>query len=245
MIRAFLFLALGCVALLAAPGADASRGGADDANICDAAAEIAARSGVPVNIMRAVTRTETGRAINGQLTPWPWTVNMEGAGHWFDTREEALAFVKKNMKRGARSFDVGCFQINYRWHGDAFESVEAMFDPAGNARYAAKFLKDLKRETGDWRGAVGRYHSKTPKFASRYKKRFDRILAKLDDAAPDRTLVATLLTASDDTGGARGGSAVLLASAAVEIGGPRHPGGVALSGLSNGRGLLRQARPLF
>lgn len=161
---------------LYAPTALAS---ADD-TMCDRAAAAAAHgSDVPVDILRALTRTETGRARGGRLTPWPWTVNMEGAGHWFPTRAEALAFVNKHQKRGARSFDVGCFQINYRWHGEAFANIAAMFDPLQNAQYAASFLTELRGNRRNWRQAVGRYHSKTPKFANKYTSRFDRIHAAL------------------------------------------------------------------
>ena len=166
-----------------------------DSGICDLVAQQAAQeSGVPVSVMKAITRTETGRNQGGRLTPWPWTVNMEGAGHWFDSRAEAQAYVDKHHVRGARSYDVGCFQINYRWHGQHFTSVEAMFDPLTNARYAARFLSELFSETGDWSAAAGAYHSRTPKFANRYRTRFDRIRSRLDTsgdaAAPPRLAAA-------------------------------------------------------
>ena len=104
---------------------------------------------------------------------------MEGKGHWFDTEDAARAYVFQNFKRGARSFDVGCFQINYKWHGAAFQSIDQMFDPLENARYAATFLKELYDESGDWSAAAGAYHSRTPEYAQRYKARFDRIRQKM------------------------------------------------------------------
>ena len=144
--------------------------------ICDQAAQVAARdSGVPLSVLRSITRTETGRNRGGKLQPWPWTVNMEGTGKWFDTEDQARAYVFKHFKRGARSFDVGCFQINYKWHHQAFRSIDEMFDPEANARYAADFLNRLFAETGDWSKAAGAYHSRTPKYATRYRTRFDRI----------------------------------------------------------------------
>jgi len=49
------------------------------AELCDAAAQRAAMSeDVPVNILRAITRVETGRRTDGHLKPWPWAVNLEG-----------------------------------------------------------------------------------------------------------------------------------------------------------------------
>lgn len=150
--------------------------------VCDLAAEqISQETGVPVSVLKAITRTETGRKRAGKFVPWPWTVNMEGAGKWFDTTNEALAYVRANMNLGKRSFDVGCFQLNYRWHGQAFASIEQMFDPIENARYAAQFLQSLHDETGDWVRAAGFYHSRTPKYARRYEKIFARHYASADD----------------------------------------------------------------
>lgn len=143
---------------------------------CDQAAGVAAqRSGVPLDVLLAVTRTETGRPSGNRLDPWPWTVNMEGAGRWFATEDEARAYVFQHFKRGARSFDVGCFQINYKWHGQAFRSIDDMFDPVKNAEYAAGFLADLYAEFGDWTKAAGAYHSRTKVYADKYEARFDQV----------------------------------------------------------------------
>ncbi|MEM9317782.1 MAG: transglycosylase SLT domain-containing protein [Pseudomonadota bacterium] len=135
------------------------------AAICDRAAIRASREmGVPQPVLLAITRTETAR----YGTPWPWTVNMEGTGHWFDTRAEAEAFAARRHSAGAVSFDVGCFQINYRWHNEHFGSITEMFDPDANARYAARFLIELYAEFGSWDAAVGAYHSRTERYAARY-----------------------------------------------------------------------------
>jgi hypothetical protein len=149
--------------------------------ICERAAlDAANESGVPLGVLRAISLTETGRRKNKTFQPWPWTVNMEGVGKWFDTFEDARSYVEQHFQRGARSFDVGCFQINYRWHHQAFESIDQMFDPRENALYAARFLTELYEEFGDWSKAAGAYHSRTPKYANKYKARFDRILANLE-----------------------------------------------------------------
>lgn len=178
-----VLLAVACLAVCMAPPAFANRTAVSA--ICDSAAEIAAReTGVPVDVLRAISLTETGRTSNGRFAPWPWTVNMEGIGKWFDDVVSAQAYVDRHFARGARSFDVGCFQINYKWHGNAFASIADMFDPMTNARYAARFLAELHGEFGDWSKAAGAYHSRTPKFARKYTARFDRIRANLP-AGPD------------------------------------------------------------
>ena len=166
--------------MLAGNAAAAPTAGPTLAEVCLRAADAAAdRTGIPRTVMRAITLTETGRSRDGRLEPWPWTVNMEGAGHWFKSRDAALAYVRREQARGARSFDVGCFQVNHLWHGEHFTSLEAMFDPAINADYAARFLRDLHDETGDWSRAAGFYHSRTPEFFNRYRTRFDRLHARV------------------------------------------------------------------
>lgn len=152
----------------------------DSELLCDRAARIAAaEAGVPSNVLLAITRAETGRARDGRLVPWPWTVNAGGKGVWFATRAEALAYVRRKLEDGERNFDVGCFQINYRWHGDKFADLDQMFEPTENARYAADFLTRLYSETGNWSKATAAYHSRTPEFADRYLARFNRIIAQL------------------------------------------------------------------
>ncbi|HEX9858725.1 MAG TPA: lytic transglycosylase domain-containing protein, partial [Paracoccaceae bacterium] len=103
-----------------------------------------------------------------------------GDGHWFATREEALAHAAVALDAGRRNLDLGCFQLNHRWHAGGFPSLEAMLDPAANALYAARFLQRLHETHGDWSRAAGAYHSNTPEFAERYRTRFDSLLAGLD-----------------------------------------------------------------
>lgn len=151
---------------------------AETAGLCDRAARVAAASrNVPYDVLQAISRVETGRTAEGQLEPWPWTVNMEGTGKWFASEDEARAYVFRHFKRGARSFDVGCFQVNYKWHGAAFRSIDDMFDPVMNADYAAKFLLELYGEFGNWSAAAGAYHSRTQSHARTYAARFDEIRA--------------------------------------------------------------------
>lgn len=181
-----------CVFLASQFVATNSSANIDAAKICDAAAhQVAEETGVPNSVLRAITRTETGRTSGGALKPWPWTVNMEGKGVWFDTEDQARAYVFRHFKQGARSFDVGCFQINYRWHGHAFNSIEEMFDPIINTRYAAKFLRELYAEFGDWTDAAGAYHSRTQKYANRYMARYAEIHSKLSNAAQPTRKVGT------------------------------------------------------
>ena len=165
---------------------------ASPADLCREAARMAAeQTSVPTSVLLAITQTETGRGAGDRIEPWPWTVNMEGEGHWFADPETAIDFIRAAQAGGATSFDVGCFQINHRWHGDAFASLDEMFDPTANALYAADFLTRLHAESGDWSAAAGAYHSRTQVHAERYRARFDSLRAAAvaegaDDGATPR-----------------------------------------------------------
>lgn len=153
---------------------------ATPAGLCEqVAARVARESGVPVDVLAALTLTETGRRQDGVLRPWPWAVNAEGAGMWFDDPRQALDFATARVAAGRTNVDIGCFQLNFHWHGGNFASMAEMFDPLANARYAADFLHQLYAETGDWRAAAGMFHSRRPEDAARYLTRFDALRAHL------------------------------------------------------------------
>ena len=203
--------------------------------------------------------TETGRNRNGRMRPYPWAVNREGKGFWFKSREEALAFAKASVAAGRPSFDVGCVQINYRWHRHAFPSLEDMFDPEWTATYAAQFLRTLYEERGSWSAAAGAYHSLTPDLAQVYRARFDRLLAGLE---PGTLTEAEALVAAATPGRrlstrqARREAQRRAAAERIRLAGPPPPaviGGVAgmmfapAAGalLVQGTPLLTPARPLL
>jgi len=115
----------------------------------------AARTGVPLNVLYSVGLTETGHA--GELGPYD--MNVDGREVHSETLAEAMARFAAARARGAHFIDVGCMQINVRFHGSRFGSVGEMFDPARNVAYAASYLEALKAETGAWTLAVARYNA--------------------------------------------------------------------------------------
>ncbi|QFQ86369.1 hypothetical protein F8A10_02335 [Paracoccus kondratievae] len=174
-----LVLLLGLLALVCMPSRIPAMPAAE---ICEWAAQQAAReSGVPVDVLGALTLTETGRRLDGIVRPWAWSANAEGEGTWFDDPASAIAYAEDRVAQGRTNIDIGCFQLNYRWHGENFSSVAEMFDPLENARYAARFVFQLYTETGDWRQAAGAFHSRTPANAQRYLARFDTLHQMLRD----------------------------------------------------------------
>jgi hypothetical protein len=142
--------------------------------ICRSAVEAAGRgSGIPPHLLAAISRVESGRRdpVSGDFHPWPWTVNAEGQGFFYESKAEAVAAVRGMQAQGIRSIDVGCMQINLMHHPDAFPSLEVAFDPLANAAYAARFLKELFAQSGDWTKATGTYHSATPDLGADYQRK--------------------------------------------------------------------------
>lgn len=139
-------------------------------------------TGIPEDLLRAIARVETGRRQDGVTQPWPWTVNFAGEGHFFDDPQSAIDFVQGLIDQGETVIDVGCFQMNVKYHSRRFQSLQDMFDPLSNARGAADFLGQLMAETGTWENAVGYYHSRTPDRAEGYAHKVAAVLADLGPA---------------------------------------------------------------
>lgn len=151
----------------------------DPSVLCVDAARSAARStGVPLEVLLAISLVETGR----DARPWPWTVNVGGQGHWFDNASEAEEHARSVLDQGMKNVDLGCFQLNVRWHSKGFASLSDMLSPLPNATYAAEFLAGHYATTGDWADAAAAYHSLTPEHAERYRARFETVFAALSPA---------------------------------------------------------------
>ena len=156
----------------------------------NAAIKAADRHGVPRAVMIAITLVETRTNRGGQSGAWPWTVNVTGKGFWFDSRAAALLHAQTTLNGGEKSFDVGCFQLNFRWHGEHFRSIDEMFEPGPSGDYAARFVKSLYAETGDWIKASGLYHSRTPKHSTKYRNLIAKTMARLGAKVPAPVAVA-------------------------------------------------------
>lgn len=166
-----------------APKPKADPGRTEDAAVCvKEILEAQARYGIPNNLLLAIGLQETGqRRGDGAIVPWPWSANAAGEGRWFESRGEAQKWVRSRLAGGTDSIDVGCMQINLRWHPNAFSSLEEGFDAASNVDYAARLLTRLHGQVGDWRLAAGSYHSFTPEYRNRYLASLDRKIVRAND----------------------------------------------------------------
>ncbi len=151
---------------------------------CDAAIDAAAKlpARVPDKLLPAIARVESGRLdpATGRVRPWPWTINVEGAGYFYDSKAEVIAAVQAFEARGKRSIDVGCMQVNLLHHPKAFADLDEAFDPPANARYAVRFLTALYQQAKDWHLATAWYHSSTPDLGEEYQRLvFGRVMAPM------------------------------------------------------------------
>lgn len=110
---------------------------------------------IPLGVLYSVGLTESGRRDSLQ----PFALNIHGRAFFGTSKEAALAEFNAARTRGQKLIDIGCMQINHHYHRNEFPSLDAMFDPAQNVEYSAKFLKRLKARHETWTMAVARYHA--------------------------------------------------------------------------------------
>jgi hypothetical protein len=111
-------LALALVALTASISEGLAPRSAEAATgLCEAEILAAARAyGVPPGILHSVGLTETGR--KGSLHPY--ALNIEGRTVFASSRSEALREFERARAEGKTLIDLGCMQINHRYHGAEF-----------------------------------------------------------------------------------------------------------------------------
>jgi soluble lytic murein transglycosylase-like protein len=237
-------LAGGSIPAPASPNLAQPGGGAMDVgyDLCLGPIHRAEREqGIPVHLLRSIALTESGRWDNasGRTIAWPWTINAAGVGHFFPNKAAAIAAAHQFRAKGIRSIDIGCMQINMVWHPDAFKSLEEAFDPDMNARYAARYLADLKEERKTWTEAVGYYHSATPEHNQRYRAKVLKTWAEVQ-RNPEATMMAS--AAADASPSSAGGRLASDSGANFISGGPgmgagRMAMGAPVAAMSGQRGM--------
>ena len=125
---------------------------------------------LPTNLLTSISLVESGiKKENKNFSSWPWTLNVEGKPIYFDTKEDVINHLEQN--RDKKSIDVGCMQINTKYHMNNFDSFAQMIEPEENVRYAAIFLAKLFKRHKSWNKAISRYHSSNPNKQRKYLKK--------------------------------------------------------------------------
>ena len=136
--------------------------------------QVASEYGLPPTLLYAVALTESGQSSHsdGQFRPWPWALNIDGEGHYFQSRLMAWQALQVVLTETKASVDIGLMQISWRYHQSALGSSWQALDPYHNLRVAAAILRDCFAEHTNWIQIAGCYHAPNdPARADRYGQR--------------------------------------------------------------------------
>lgn len=118
---------------------------------------------IPSGLLLAVIKTESN--LN------PFALNISGKPLYFTYKDEAIKAINEAVSSGVVNIDIGISQINYKWHGEHFTSIDAMLSLDANISYAAKHLSNLKLKHGNWHKALRHYHSANPMHHKAYSRK--------------------------------------------------------------------------
>lgn len=118
---------------------------------------------IPAGLLSSIAKIES--ALN------PLAMNIDGRAVTSGSQKQVVELANKTLAAGLTNIDLGVMQLNYRWHGKNFTSVEQMLEPESNINYAAKLLSSLKTEHGNWQTATRYYHSKSLKHHKSYSRK--------------------------------------------------------------------------
>ena len=151
-------------------------------NLCEKIIKnIELQTDIPKGLLLGIGKAEAIRKLNNKYIIWPWTINHAGKSLFFDTKKQMTNYVFKNLQKDDLNIDVGCMQINIKWHKNNFKKISDMFEIDPNISYAASFLKQLKNRHGSWDEAIKYYHSSDPKKNNPYLIKVKSFWKKAED----------------------------------------------------------------
>ena len=124
---------------------------------------------LPNKLLTSIALVESG-IKKSEFKSWPWTLNVSGKSMYFDNKSETIEYLKSNIDL-KKSIDVGCMQINTKYHLKNFKDLSHLVEPEENVKYAAIYLLKLYKKYKSWNEAVSRYHSSIPKRKRKYLKK--------------------------------------------------------------------------
>src|SRR5271157_2579480 len=143
--KCLLLIGIGLAAALAPCAGSATQAPAallseqQQSELCSSAIQKAEQQyGTPPGLLASIAKAESGRRITGAATlqPWPWALNVDGQGLFFETKAQAVAWTRNALAHGSSFTDVGCMQVDLQFHPTAFRTLDDALDPVANADYA-------------------------------------------------------------------------------------------------------------
>lgn len=127
--------------------------------------------GIPEGLLYAMALTESGRQWAGRSVAWPWTLNVSGQAHYYDSKAAMQAGLRHWLTK-THSIDIGPLQVNAWWQRDKIHSPFELTHLWRNLSVAGEILKAQYDVHNRWFLAVGAYHAPShPKRAEAYAQK--------------------------------------------------------------------------
>lgn len=137
----------------------APRGSAAQAGPPAAYVDAAHRHGIAAWLLYAVALQESQINFGRTAVPYPWSLCVRGRGERHLDADQARSALRRHLDAGITNVDCGPMQVNWGWHRDKLLTVEQALDPYANLDVGAAILASHWRATGNWRTAIGLYHT--------------------------------------------------------------------------------------
>jgi len=118
---------------------------------------------IPSGLLQAIAKVESGYHA--------YAVNVAGKPVIARNIIQATTVIEEALASGIQNIDIGVMQINYRWHGEKFQSYTEMLNPKTNIKYAGALLAGLYRQHGSWHKAIRYYHSANSVHHRKYSRK--------------------------------------------------------------------------
>ena len=145
---------------------------------------VAASTGIDPAVLYAIAATESTRPRYPH--PWPWTANISGRAHYYESRQALYRRLHTELAQGNDRFDVGLMQINWHHNDQLFRSLWQATDPAQNLLVGAQHLRHLLQRSGNLDTAIALYHVgslSTPARQQRGRQYLGRVRQRLEVAS--------------------------------------------------------------
>ena len=144
--------------------------------------EVGREKGLDPKILYAIALAESAYSPknNGWVSPYIYTLRTPTQPYYSNNLEQAKKTLATLLKQ-TESIDVGVMQINIKWHKQRVHSPEDLLDLRTNLAVGADILNErLLACRGDWKKAIGQYHSFDPERGRRYAELVLNIFSSLD-----------------------------------------------------------------
>jgi hypothetical protein len=146
-------------------------------------AEPARARGIEPRLLYAAALSASGRIANGQASPWPWTLVVDGRRVHYTTREDAQRALDNASSDAVTDLAVGLLAVPVRhlWFGG---TPAELLDPARNlARGAALIAVGLRAYPSNPARGIGQYRAASDTAAETLGARIIALAEALSDPA--------------------------------------------------------------